>query len=551
MIEKSFGECLNELLKIFNLKGSTLAKGINVDSSLIYKWLSNKRVPSYNSSHINAISNFLVNNITNSFQKQSTLDKFKSWSLEASKEEELGVSISDLIEKILSEAQGYSIEFLFRKNRDPKKNFIKTSGNYYINNPTINDKNINMPELLINNHVFANTDTVNIITGHMEVLHSTLHILEHIPEKTADEHNSILITLNSQMDLLPDYKEFNIKWKETLYKVINKGWTIVYLVNLNDNLRRTVKIIEDMQLSLSTGRYFIYYYKNEFNAFTSRELVIVPKIGALYCFSSYMKNQVDSAFFFKSNKSIEILQSHFSQAFSSAKPLLKSYSDKKLAEFYNILTESEENLGDRYAFKGEPSSVTLPIILYEKLLILANIDESDISQALYLYKKRRRAFKAQIPYYKFRDIIFKESIEQLIKEKSYYVDITSGQSKYKLKDDDIICHLENIIRLLKTYNNYEIALVNKADYDNISKIKWIVKENTKVFIESFNKNMESTITCTDSIVKKTNLIISEKDMVMAFRDYFSVLWNNIDSADKDKKEVINWIEEQVNLLKKS
>ena len=42
---KNFGECLSELIKVFNLNGSRLAKGINVDSSLVYKWLRNERVP--------------------------------------------------------------------------------------------------------------------------------------------------------------------------------------------------------------------------------------------------------------------------------------------------------------------------------------------------------------------------------------------------------------------------------------------------------------------------------------------------------------------------
>ena len=59
-INKTFGECLKELIEIFNLNGSILAKGINVDSSLVYKWLRNERVPSYNSTHIDSIANFFV-----------------------------------------------------------------------------------------------------------------------------------------------------------------------------------------------------------------------------------------------------------------------------------------------------------------------------------------------------------------------------------------------------------------------------------------------------------------------------------------------------------
>ncbi|NLK35905.1 MAG: helix-turn-helix transcriptional regulator, partial [Gracilibacteraceae bacterium] len=65
---ETFGECLKKLLKIMNLKGSALAKGINVDPSLVYKWLRNERVPSYSSYHIDSITDFLMKCIINSFQ---------------------------------------------------------------------------------------------------------------------------------------------------------------------------------------------------------------------------------------------------------------------------------------------------------------------------------------------------------------------------------------------------------------------------------------------------------------------------------------------------
>lgn len=74
---RSFSDCLAELLKIYNLNGSKLAKGINVDSSLIYKWLRNERVPKYGTPYIDLITNYLVSNINNSFQKKKHYVCFK------------------------------------------------------------------------------------------------------------------------------------------------------------------------------------------------------------------------------------------------------------------------------------------------------------------------------------------------------------------------------------------------------------------------------------------------------------------------------------------
>lgn len=520
--EKAFGNCLSELLQIFSLKGSTLARGINVDSSLVYKWLRNERVPSYNSAYIDLITEFFVNNISNSFQKEMVVDTFKKWSLQEKNPE--NISIKDNIRTHLLEAQGYSIELL--ANKINRNNNVKNLS-----------KDMPLPGF----------DVVKIISGHEEVLRFSLDTLEKIPKNPIDKDDTILITLNSDMDLFPSNKVFNERWKKILENVLQNGWKIVYLVKLNNNKKRTIKIIEDMQLALCTSRYYLYYYKDISNTCTENELIIVPNVGALYCFSSQLKDKVDSAFFFKSKESIKILSGHFFQFFSSAKPLLKSYNSKKAVQLNNLFIEAEEALGDKYVFKKDISTITLPIVLYEKYLKAANRTEEEISEYLFLHKRRLHAFKTQIKYYKFKDIFFKESIEKLILEKKYSFDPYYIYENNILRNEDIICHLKNIIYMLEKYNNYEIAIVNRKDYENITKLSWMVKENNSVFISPCTCNIKNKAIY-ESFKDETNLFISENDVVDAFSNYFFSLWNDIPNPDKEKKSVIKWIQSQIALL---
>ncbi|KOA20144.1 hypothetical protein CLHOM_13400 [Clostridium homopropionicum DSM 5847] len=520
---KGFGNCLSELLKIFNLKGSRLARGINVDSSLIYKWLRNERVPSYNSTYIDLITNFFINNISNSFQKEIVVEALRKWSLEELATED--ISIEEAIRTYLKEAQGYSIELLSKENN--KKRQAKS---------------------LSKDMLSSGIDFVNIITGEDGVLQSALDILENIPKYPEGKDDTILITLNSNMDILDNFKEFNIKWKKVLHKILKNGWKIVYLVKLNNNIKRTIKIIEYMQLSLYTGRYDIYYYKDSSLGFMGNELIVVPNVGALYCFSSKLKNQVDSAFLFKSKESIEILSGHFFQLFSSAKPLLKSYNWQKTTQLHHTFIEAEETLGDKYVFKGDINTITLPLDLYKKYLKLTKKTNEEIKEHLFLHKRRLDAFEAQIKYYKFKDIFFKESIENLVKEKIYSFDPYFILDDITLDYNDIKCHLENIINMLEKYENYEIALVNKKDFENISKICWMVKENNGVFIQKLNDNIispYSSYNCNENV----DLLISEAEVVDAFIRYFLSMWSSLPSANKDKKKVIKWIKSQIELLK--
>ncbi|MEA4827042.1 MAG: XRE family transcriptional regulator [Clostridium sp.] len=545
---KSFGECLSELLKIFNIKGSSLSRAINVDSSLIYKWLGNKRVPSYNSPYINLITSFFVNNINNSFQKEIIIETLRKWS---SKELDT-INVEEEIRKHLLESQGYSIELLLNKNNKRKFEVLPNTRDMTYPNETskldLINKNIIIEDFDSRKKLFCGTDTVNIINGNKEVLYSALNILESIPKQPCDNNDTILITFNSNMDLLPTYKEFNIKWKNALYNVLKNGWKVIYLVNLNDNVKRTIKIIEDMQLALSTGRYYIYYYKRKSDIFSANELIIVPKICALYCFSSHLKNQIDSAFFFKSKKSIEILSGHFSQIFSSAKPLLNSYPSQQCIEFHSVFTESEERLGDRYVFKGDISTITFPLDLYKKYLSLSGKTKGEIAKRLSLHKRRISAFKSQIKYYKFKEIWFKESIEKLITEKQYSFDQYYILGNTIPNNEDIIYHLENVINLLNENKNYEIALVNKSHYENLSKIYWMVKENSNVFIEAFNTNIENK-TVSYNYNSEINLLISEPDAVNAFVDYFLLIWDHIDPIDRDKNQIIKWLQNKIDSLK--
>ena len=70
MANMKFGECLKQLLSILGISMNQLSKAINVDSSLVNRWVNDKRIPLYNTSYIEHISEYLSKNVTNTFQIQ-------------------------------------------------------------------------------------------------------------------------------------------------------------------------------------------------------------------------------------------------------------------------------------------------------------------------------------------------------------------------------------------------------------------------------------------------------------------------------------------------
>ncbi|MDD2387884.1 MAG: hypothetical protein PHP52_13995 [Bacteroidales bacterium] len=542
----TYSECLSEILKALNLKCSSLARELNIDSSLVYKWLRNERVPSYDSPYIGLILTSLSRRTFNLSQRKALLEVLANHGIEifeASK-----IDILNNLKLILQNSQGYSIKLHNKIKCEQKLSGTRISSVAgFIKNidakSSINDHNsfdtadIHSPAK--NEAIHCDRENVQVIKGNLEVLYTIINLLERTPKAPLSEDNTILITLNSDSKPLLTQKGLNQAWIQTLYNLLSSGWKLILYISLDSNVKRTIKIIENIQVLLTAGNLTIYYYYEHPNDLCKgTELFIIPQTGALICFSTHMKNQIDSAFLFHSKSSMELLSARFFLNLNSARSLLTSYPPQKSAEYQKALAESEETPGEKNVFKRGLSSITIPLPLYEKYLKHNGIANQELSYRTFLHKRRLDAFEKQIIHYKFRDICFIESIVDLADKKEYPFDEKYLIQDYALQNADVICHLENLINLLQKYDYYNIAFVSKSYFENINNIYWVVKGDCCVMIETINKNR---IDCSFEM----NFSITEKSVVNAFQDYFNILWDSIPDENKDKRNSITWLKSLV------
>jgi len=559
-LNETFGVCLNKLLKIMNLKGSSLAKGINVDPSLVYKWLRNERIPSYNSSHIDSIVDFFMKCMFNSFQKMKIANALKEYGFEIA-DDDLK-NLENALRSYLFEAQGYSIEVLTNKSISDKekykskvKDLVKPLSipPYMSDNESLqrNAYGNNIIELSEHSLFFdpaLDSDRVIIITGIKEILYSSLALLQSAPIRPDSKDDIILLTLNSSINQFYDYYEYRKQLKNAISTVLKRGWMVVLLAELNNGRKEIIELIESLPLALALGKLRIYYYERN-DRLTINELFAVPGKGALYCFSSKLMNQVDSAFLFRSKLSIKLISEHYCQFFSSAKPLLHEYPSYAKADFQLKITESEESLGNRYYFNGGVSSITIPMNLYEKYLKMCKIPKQEALLWLDYHRRRLTAFETQIRCFRYKDIVLKEAVEMLVREKKYLYSKNYILENCIPNDEDIACHLENMVNMLKTYENYEIALVSRNDFKSACGILWMVKENCSAFFKAADINTQKNINC-DSGKSVINALVTEKDVISAVQEYFNNIWNEIELYKKQKERTIKWLNNQIDLIKK-
>lgn len=525
-----FSECLNNLMKVVGLKNSKLAKAINVDASLIYKWLNNKAIPPYDSHHIDLIANEIMKNIMNSYQFNQ---------IECIIKDNLGDNpeinpnnLTVLIKKLLKESQGYSIE---------KKKKINTM-NQYSNS---NNININSLELFQKNNALggnSNYSNVQIISGHKEVLNAVLKLLDMASQQKNIPDDPMMITSLSEFNNLHGYPDFNEKWKTALTTAINKGWGAVYLANVNNQISHSIKVIENMLIPVSTGRYQIYYtYFNQCIPFF--EILIVPDVGVLYCISNMNKHQVDSAMFIKDKNAVSMFKGYFSQLLKTSKPLLNTFNNANNVEYENGYSGIEEMLGNRYIVKWGLNTLSIPINLYEKNIMQLDIPTYEMEKKISVHKRKIKAFETQIKHYKYRDIIAEDYLTDLINGNiNDFYNKTNIYGEIILSKENLIERLSNTILLLKKYDNYEIGLSSHSQIDFLSTTDLLIKENAMVLL--FTLPHESNFL----IQPERYFAITEPNIIKAYEYYADNLWNNIKPINRNKKELILKLEYYIRIL---
>ncbi|NMA68194.1 MAG: XRE family transcriptional regulator, partial [Desulfitobacterium sp.] len=111
-----------------------------------------------------------------------------------------------------------------------------------------------------------------------------------------------------------------------------------------------------------------------------------------------------------------------------------------------------------------------------------------------------------------------------------------------LDPEDVIAILENTIHLLMTYEKYHISIIknNFLNQEREEHIYCLAKERQGVLIEIYKPPQTSSV---------VRLLIKEPMVVTAIVEYFRQYWNQIAPVMKDKKEVIAWLHNEVDLLK--
>ena len=255
----TYGECLSEIIKALGIKSNKLAREINIDPSLVYKWLRNERVPSYDSPYIDLTLNFISKRIFNPSQRAALAEVLAKFGIGLS--EQSDANLLKALQTLLQFSQGYSIRLHIKKKTECKlastgissvAGFIKKIDIQTGGSDAVPSERDGPGRHIRSEDVSNDTDHVQIIRGRREVLRALTNFLTQAPRNPLSDSNEILMTINSDLGLLGN-DDINSVWIQKLHDLLSGGWKLVLHVTLDHNVGRTIKIIGNIEKLLMTG----------------------------------------------------------------------------------------------------------------------------------------------------------------------------------------------------------------------------------------------------------------------------------------------------------
>lgn len=526
----NFGECLTILLNRFDISGSELAKALNVVPSLVNKWMHNKRIVPRKSKYIEQIAEYICNNVPSRNLEENVNDIIAKFKLKIKKCGEYEYTHKNTIVDMLSNIQGV---MSIGKEKDTDTNLLEfTRTDEHETRPSYTENVINYGchDGLVKKRL---PGSCTIIKGFSNIMDAVSQLLTEALHKHELKSSTIMITQFTDMDIMSEYKKYKSGFYNILMEIYKKDWNVIRLFRLNNNLHRNMSILSEINHMLQPGKYMTYYYKTFGTSTDLGEMMIVPGVGALWAFSSDSNSIIDSAMLIRSNQAIILLECWFKHLIADAVPFIEKFTSYNILDALRIGTEIGGQIGNRYCSSYLPYIMTLPHDIFVKYT--RGSGHIDLIESY--YRINMGEFYEEISHFLFLNICSKKAFEKLITDGEYVF----NEIKYKMSVNDVIIYLENLVRIMEAYDNFQVVFLCDNEYSKIPDMVISIKEDD--FVKIHYGNLEN------GKKKILSYYITEPTIVNTYESYFISIWGNIPQIKKDKKILVSWIKRRIDMLR--
>lgn len=509
----TFAEKLDFLMNITKTSNSMLARSISLDASFISRLRRGTRAPARNVNYVRVMAEYFTRCCKADYQKAALREAMKSSFKE--QPQETG-NLEELLYKWLREedpARADSInEFL---NGLSHFQFKKT------------DPVKAVDDVKPYCQVVSEVEEYYGTGGKQEAVLTFLSLVLH-----SKSPQTLLLYSDEDMGWLTENREFTMKWSNLLAQVLKSGHKIKIIHTVNRDFNEMLAAIREWVPLYMTGSIEPYYYPRIRDGLFRRTLFIAPDTAAVTSGSVGSSTKKAATFLFTNKTTVSALIEEYNDLLSRCRLLMRIFTPFSGDGYLALLAEFEGE--ERHAIVKTDSltNVTMPPSVVES--ILARIESPARERLLSYQQVRIDRFIDSLKRCRFIEIASLPDPEKILAGKVpvNFSDMLNDSTLF-YKSGEYRQHLQNIIRLLKTYDNYHVHLTR---HKHLNGSIVYVREDVGVLI---GKTLQPSVV----------FALNESNMTAAFWEYLNHLVNKKAQGKMNREHTVAELEAVVDRLK--
>ncbi|MEN6351442.1 MAG: hypothetical protein ABFD08_18880 [Syntrophomonas sp.] len=476
---------LKKIMEIFDVGGKDLADAIHVDHSLVSKWRLKKRSLSLNSVHTKHLADYFLS--LDSPVKYVRIKKL----LEASYPQAFtdnNKTIQDLLCKWLCSSD------------EPNAAQLFVAGKYCRSEVC---------------HVYKGNE------GRRQALIDLLEYVLGLPDGC-----EINMYSHEDMTWMTEDQSFLSRFKEYMLMLLKRNHQISIIHTIDRNPISIMSVLNFWIPIHMTGRLRSYYFP-KYVDFTERNFLWMVK-GYIAMLGNSCQNDGKNCYsvIYTDSWTLHQYDLLFKSYLQECRPLTSSHH--KQMEVFQLINFMSGKPEPAYLISQQPVLASLPAGLLRKVLVNNTVGEDGCNLCMKIHTKWNHVNTSGNSNITTKWIHDFDSINNALAGQETQYELLSqlaGKEVY-LSREEVKFHLKNVIHLLESHNNIELALTSPLMGLNHPEANFWLKHNTGIFIWPL-------------IPFRHAVSFSEPTILNAFYNYCEDLWQSIPRLNRDKKRVID------------
>jgi len=503
----SFAEKLNFLMDITKTSNSTLAHSVALDASYISRLRTGKRLMPKDSHLIQDMAACLVRRFTEDYQKKTLSDTLKLMNLPSDN-------------SLLANEVAHWLIHDGENNAGRVERFL---GGF----STLESRSVSAQTHEEYQPAFPK-DAVSIYYGVEGKRRAAEYFLAEVAMR--EKPQTLLLFSDEETSWMTADPEYARKWAGLMVHMLSRGNKIKIIHTLSRDLDEMLSALNQWMPLYMSGAIEPYFYPKKRDGIFKRTLFIAPETAAVV--SSSIGDQVELAanILHRDPAAIASFAEEFLHYLHLCRSLMRIFTARERDACNDTVTEFERGQADTLIKTESLSLPTMPERLLASIVERSGIDAAN---HLSVHAARRQRFLESLQSNQFTELIHLPDMEML----------ESGGIKVSMSDmlgggavfytpEEYVAHLEQVISLRSSYENYRVVLIDRAE----DRFTVYAREELGVIVAK---------TSQPPVV----LAISESNMVAAFWDFLKSMAGEKALTATDKGATIRQLEDYVQKLR--